>query len=152
MKKETYILENSYTIPINSEVLFEYYSNIDYIITSETLHICTSTRKGINITSIGLPFNSKSIQERCKNEIKVVDSIARYKIITIFCDDLLENQSSNISEENINFNGKSNSFEKKYINKNYLLIFGKTISLFDLKNLEFLYQCQPLISNSQCNN
>jgi len=152
MKKETYILENSYTIPIKSEIQCQYYSNLDYLITSENIYICTSTRKGMNMTSIALPFNLKNIQEKCKNELKVVDNVDRYKLITILSEDIIENHPLNSPDDNTQFPDEPKLFEKKYINKNYLLIFGRVIGLYDPKNLEFLYQCQPLLSNSQSNN
>ncbi|ORX45394.1 hypothetical protein BCR36DRAFT_414550 [Piromyces finnis] len=149
MKKETYILENSFTIPLNSEVQFEYYSNIDYLITYDEIYLCTSTRKGINTTSVALPFNSKNINEKCKNEVKIIDNMIRYKFIRIMNDDILNKQQANISNDNMDFQTKSKSLENNFIEKNYLLVFGRAISLYNPKNLEFMHQCQPQLSNQQ---
>jgi len=149
MKKNKLILENTYTIPLNSEVLYEFYSNLEYLLTSDEIYIATNTRKGIEVKVISLPFCSKNIEERCKSNTIFVDNTIRYKFITINYNDIVENQASESSDENLSFS-KPEVFEKKFINKNYLLIFGRLIGLYDPKSLNVLYQCQPLSSNQQC--
>jgi len=148
MKKNKFILENTYTIPLNSEVLYEFYSNLDYLLTSDEIYIATNTRKGIEVKVISLPFCSKNIEERCKSNIIFVDNTIRYKFITIHYNDIVENQTPVSSDENLSFS-KPEVFEKKFINKNYLLVFGRLIGLYDPKSLNVLYQCQPLSSNQQ---
>ncbi|ORX43680.1 hypothetical protein BCR32DRAFT_298673 [Anaeromyces robustus] len=94
MKKDNYILENSYTIPINSEVLFEYYSNIDYTLTDDQIYLITTTKKGINVSKFPLPFNNKAITKG-KNLNIPVENSTRFKFITIHHEDLMENELCN---------------------------------------------------------
>jgi len=149
MRKNTFVLENSYTIPLNSEVLYEFYSNLDYLLTSDEIYIATTTRKGLEVSVITLPFCSKNIEENRKSNIIFVDNTIRYKFITIHYHDMAENQLLAASGESLNFS-RPDMFTQKYINKNYLLVYGRLIGLYDPKNLNVLYQCQPLSSNPQC--
>ncbi|ORX83551.1 hypothetical protein BCR32DRAFT_291950 [Anaeromyces robustus] len=160
MKKDNYILENSYTIPINSEVLFEYYSNIDYTLTDDQIYLITTTKKGINVSKFPLPFNNKAITKG-KNLNIPVENSTRFKFITIHHEDLMENEL--VSSNNNNNNNNNNSNSNNNINSNtninndediinginYLLIFGKNISLYDPKDMNLLHQCNPLFTTQQ---
>lgn len=149
MKKGNYILENSYTIPLDSEVLFEYYSNLDYILTSNYIYICSNVRKGINLIKIPLPFNEKNIKES-ENKIIPMEDMIRFKLITINYDDIADNvavsTNDSLTPNSLVFKMDT---EKNFINKNYLIIYGKVICLYDLNDINLLHQCQPLASLQQ---
>jgi hypothetical protein len=112
--------------------------------------MCTNTHKGINILKIPLPFNKKNINE-CSNKILSNDNIIRFKLITINYEDTSENVILPIKDEmySNNFILEEQSKEKHYITRNYILLLGKEIYLYDLIELNLLYQCQPVTTLHQ---